>query len=250
MLKYQLSQIKLEGVSPVTKQPKFTLNLAIKVTFVTAIFGFLFAGIMIYSMFGVYSVLSKGRPAPWPWWWFKSSMRLVELAMCVTMSYVATQPFRYSNDVRSVSRKWNCNHVMFYFPCRRLCQCNERELSDDGLHWLDHQESFMDPSHPVPNDLGGYGMSQVMVEEAIPITVRMVDCHAAGTGCSGSTSCSGGGSGCTADGSCSRLGTSGSGRSASRPTSLLVTENGLVRSVSIPVDCEPLCGLADHCTRA
>ena len=94
MTRYQLSQIKLEGVTPITKTPKLTLNIAIRVTLVTAIFGLLFAGIITYSMFGVFSIFSDTVPKPWPWWFFKFSMRIVELAMCATMSYVATQPFR------------------------------------------------------------------------------------------------------------------------------------------------------------
>ena len=60
----------------------------------TAILGLLFAGIMIYAVFGVYSIFSDTAPEPWSWWTFKLCLRIIELAMCATMSYVATQPFR------------------------------------------------------------------------------------------------------------------------------------------------------------
>ena len=44
---------------------------------------------------------------------------------------------RYNSEIST--KKWNCSSVMFYFPCRRLCLCDEHELRDDGLHWIDNQ---------------------------------------------------------------------------------------------------------------
>ena len=221
MTKYQLYKIKLESVTPITKEPKLTLNIAIKVTFVTAIFGLLFSGIMTYSMFGVFSIFANDIPDPWPWWFFKFSMRIVELAMCATMVYVATQPFRYNSEV--TGKKWNLNSAMFYFPCRRIFQCDEQELKDDGLHWFS-SDLYADPTQPVPNDMSAFNINPILVEESIPITMRVHSSSKHTTG----TSCSDSNSGSNEKGvKCGSQ--SQQHQVASRPTSLLVKENGLVR---------------------
>ncbi|XP_064606717.1 uncharacterized protein LOC135471417 [Liolophura sinensis] len=82
--------------SSVTVKPsqKYTLSLAVKVTLGTAILGLVYIGLEMFGMFGVFGVFSQKVPEPWPWWGFEFGLRLVELFMCVTMSYIGTQPFR------------------------------------------------------------------------------------------------------------------------------------------------------------
>lgn len=63
-----------------------------KITFATAILGFVCCGLQLYSLFGVYSLYSKAvDPSPWPWWAFQTSFRLVEFCMACTIAYSVMQ---------------------------------------------------------------------------------------------------------------------------------------------------------------
>ena len=73
---------------------RYTLSTAIKVTFFTALCGLMTVGLELYAVAGVYNTFTWDRPEPWPWYLYHTVLRVLELAMCVTMSYVASQPFR------------------------------------------------------------------------------------------------------------------------------------------------------------
>ncbi|CAH1785186.1 unnamed protein product [Owenia fusiformis] len=129
-----LMKYKLQDVIPIRKPHKLTLGIAVKITFVTAIFGLICAILQIYAMAGVYSVFSQEIPQPWPWWGFQFAQRLTELAMCFTMSYVATQPFRYNKPKQRSSCKMFDSY--FFAPCCRICRGDSYDINEDlDLGW-------------------------------------------------------------------------------------------------------------------
>ena len=96
MNKYALK--KLGGSTKQNYKPenhKLTLSLGTIVTLISSILGLLTVVLLIYGMVDVYGVFEFGRvPEPWRWWGYHTTFRALELAICITVSYVATQPFR------------------------------------------------------------------------------------------------------------------------------------------------------------
>lgn len=77
------------------KPPKLTLSLGVKVTLVSSIFGLATVALLIYGMVDVYGVFNyKAQLRPWKWWAYHTAFRCLELAICITISFVAMQPFR------------------------------------------------------------------------------------------------------------------------------------------------------------
>ena len=114
---------KLNGsmISIQEKKPKqrYTIGLAVKVTFISALFGLACIGFELYGMFGVYGVMYSKKPLPWPWWTYHVIVRTMELLMCACVAYVAAQPLKYTQ----MKRKSNC--IMYCLPCKTLC-CQEK----------------------------------------------------------------------------------------------------------------------------
>lgn len=117
---------------------KYTLGLAVKITFISAFFGLAIAGFELYGMFGVYGILnSDTKPAPWPWWTYHTIVRGLELLMCVSIAYVASQPLRYR------IKKKTFDHKIYHYllPCS-ICCCpdsldqNETYNSTDSLDYV------------------------------------------------------------------------------------------------------------------
>ncbi|WAR25816.1 PRRT3-like protein [Mya arenaria] len=99
---------------------KYTFDLAVKITFASAFFGVAIVGFELYGMFGVYGVLKAGRkPEPWPWWTYHFIVRSLEILMCSSVAYVASQPLRYS------ARKDRGKMYPYFLPCSK-CFCNEK----------------------------------------------------------------------------------------------------------------------------
>ena len=209
MMRISLAKIKLDGVSPYTKPPKLTLNVAIKITLSTAIFGLLLAFLQIYGMVGVFSVFSDSVPNPWVWLAFNTSIRLTELSMCITMSYVATQPFRYNEDNKNEKRSRRWSGILYMAPCRRIFECDSASLHDDDLSWADL------PDHVNENEVDPHGTLDIS-EEATPMTAngRAVQAAAAAA---------------VAGQNEKDSGSKKSASLAARPASLLVSENGFIR---------------------
>ena len=122
-IKATTKEKKLNGamMSFQEKVPKqrYTIGLAVKVTFVSAVFGLGIIGSELYGMFGVYGVMHSNKPEPWPWWAYHTVVRTLELLMCSCVAYVAAQPFKYTNK----KSKRNC--CTYYLPCKLNC-CQEK----------------------------------------------------------------------------------------------------------------------------
>ena len=215
MMRLSLAKFKLDGISPITKAPRLTLNMAVKITLSTSIFGLILAGLQTYGIVGVYSIFSTDVPNPWTWLLFNTGMRLTELAMCITMSYVATQPFRYNpnNSKSDDSHSHSCfSNFIYMAPCRRIFECDSVSLHDDDLSWNDL---------PINGDLSQMDSNgaHVISEEATPMTANGRAAHAAAAAA-------------VANHNNEREGSSSSKRSskvAARPASLLVSDNGFIR---------------------
>lgn len=96
MNKYALKNMGASGKQNYKpERHKLTLSLATIVTLVSSILGLLTVILLIYGMADVYGVFEQDRVIePWKWWGYHTAFRTLELAICITVSYVATQPFR------------------------------------------------------------------------------------------------------------------------------------------------------------
>lgn len=140
---------------------KYTLGLAVKVTFISAFFGVAIAGFELYGMFGVYGILQSDRkPDPWPWWTYHTIVRSLEVFMCLTIAYVASQPLKYR-------MKKSMDHNIYHYclPCSMCCCPDKLDQGEtfgssvsldyvvtdtDHLSWLKKQRNKY-PSSPVPS---------------------------------------------------------------------------------------------------
>ena len=97
MNKYAMKKLGLPA-SKQNQKPehhKLTLSLGTILTLISSILGFLTVVLLIYGMADVYGVFEKTKtPEAWRWWGYHTAFRALELAICITMSYIATQPFR------------------------------------------------------------------------------------------------------------------------------------------------------------
>ncbi|XP_060587459.1 uncharacterized protein LOC132742969 [Ruditapes philippinarum] len=108
-----------------TKQ-RYTLCLAVKITFISAFFGVAIIGFELYGMFGVYGVLKfETKPDPWPWWTYHTIVRSLEILMCLGVAYVASQPLRYK-------MKKDINHKIYDYllPCSMCCCPNKLDQNE------------------------------------------------------------------------------------------------------------------------
>lgn len=134
---------------------RYTFGLAVKITFVCAFFGVAIVGFEMYGMFGVFGILQPNvKPQPWPWWSYHLIVRTLELLMCSSVSYVASQPLRYM--FRKDSRLYQ-----YLLPCN-VCCCNvsldrsydsstismENVSETDHLSWL--KKKNKKPNAPYP----------------------------------------------------------------------------------------------------
>ncbi|XP_052274698.1 uncharacterized protein LOC127874407 [Dreissena polymorpha] len=98
---------------------KYTFDRAVKITFASAFFGVAIVGFELYGMFGVYGVLrAVSKPEPWPWWTYHFIVRTLELLMCSSIAYVASQPLKYA------ARKDRNRLYPYLLPCN-MCCCND-----------------------------------------------------------------------------------------------------------------------------
>jgi hypothetical protein len=124
------------------KKPRVVMNLALKVTLITALLGFLNMGIHIYGMVDVMNVFTNAKPDPWPWWILHFTLRFTEIAMAALMLFVASQPFRYPNVVHDKDHaQWFDSY--YFISCFRICQFPAKDDSCHQLQMTAHQESLL-----------------------------------------------------------------------------------------------------------
>ena len=111
-----------------SERKRFTLSLAVKVTLLAAVFGLVTIVLEVYSIVNVYGILSDKQPDAWAWWIYHTALRLTECFMCLTMSYIASQPFRYSQKYT------RCICYVLCAPCVEMCSCNHSGVND-SLGW-------------------------------------------------------------------------------------------------------------------
>lgn len=160
-----LSQVSLTLDGSMLKPPRsrMMLSVAIKVNLVTAVLGIVCAGLQVYAMVVVYGFLVS-QPQPWPWWWLQFTMRIVELCMCVTMSYIATQPFRYQPTGAT-----SCFDSLYLIPCQRLCAPHSVEDGYEPSNRFVYFLKVLSPSNRKPSSDGqtaGEDVSRRQIERS------------------------------------------------------------------------------------
>ncbi|XP_022096084.1 uncharacterized protein LOC110982156 [Acanthaster planci] len=101
----------LYGISPFVKKPRNNWGSAIKVTLFTSFFGVAIGLLQLYGILVVYGPLGEKVPEPWSWVWYQLAFRICELVMCILMSYVATQPFRYTVNGTEIPMCMCCTNI-------------------------------------------------------------------------------------------------------------------------------------------
>ncbi|XP_076313482.1 uncharacterized protein LOC143226427 [Tachypleus tridentatus] len=132
MIRVTFTKLHIDGAKLPKKLPRPTLGLAVKVTFVTAIFGLMMTALQLYGIIRVYGVFVKNKPEPWPWWAYQLGCRILELAMCLTMSFIATQPMRHFE-----SSDGKCCNLLLWFPCNVFigCCCKGEEMDYEAYSY-------------------------------------------------------------------------------------------------------------------
>lgn len=106
---------------------KYTYGLAVKITFISAFFGVAIVGFEMYGIFGVFGILQPNfKPQPWPWWTYHLIVRTLELLMCTSVAYVASQPLRY------MARKDAGRLYQYLLPCNACCCSAKLDNSYDS----------------------------------------------------------------------------------------------------------------------
>lgn len=132
MNKYMLSRYSLS--SKHQHSHKFTLGVGVKVAFVSALFGVVTVALLIYGMVDVYGVFKYHEDVdPWKWFAYNTVFRALELCMCITVSFVATQPFRY------IYISYIIHVVPFARACRHCTVFSVYPL----IHLIDNLSVFM-----------------------------------------------------------------------------------------------------------
>ena len=111
---------------------KYRLGLAVKVTLVSSFFGLACVCFELYGMFGVYGLMRTDKPKPWPWWAYHTIVRCLEIAMCSSIAYVASQPLKYT-----YKKKYKDKVCLKALPCRYLCCADLSTHRDEASMSMD-----------------------------------------------------------------------------------------------------------------
>ena len=142
---------------------RLTLSLGIKVTLLSAILGTVCACLQAYAALGVFGVFSKETPQPWPWWGYQTSIRFIEFFFCVTMIYVATQPFKYHS-------KYDCGFWFYFSSCIQLCQIKSVWNTSNDPGWNELDDAITNT--PITKN-GGRKEIKAAGYEIIPLTITL-----------------------------------------------------------------------------
>ena len=111
--KLKETQKQLQSFEPSRSQAssRQSRNNTLKVTKITvlgSLLGCVCCALQLYSVVGVYGSYSKVvDPAPWPWFVFQTSFRVVELALAGTIVYAVLQPSRSG-----------ARNLLWFRPCK------------------------------------------------------------------------------------------------------------------------------------
>ncbi|XP_022257877.1 uncharacterized protein LOC111089519 [Limulus polyphemus] len=95
MVRAALTRLHIEGAQLPRRLPKSNLCLAVRLTTVTAVFNALLVALHMFGIIYVYDVFRTEKPELWTWWGYQLGCRLLELLICLTISFVVTLPMRH-----------------------------------------------------------------------------------------------------------------------------------------------------------
>ncbi|XP_076369843.1 uncharacterized protein LOC143256462 [Tachypleus tridentatus] len=94
MVRVALTRLHIEGAQLPRRLPKSNLCLAVRLTTVTAVFNALLVALHMFGIIYVYDVFRTEKPELWAWWGYQLCARLLELLVCLTISFIVTLPMR------------------------------------------------------------------------------------------------------------------------------------------------------------
>ncbi|GIX85948.1 uncharacterized protein CEXT_271961 [Caerostris extrusa] len=138
MIRLTFTKMHIDGAQLPKKLPKPTLGLAVKLVLICS---FIQIALFFLSPYGM--VFLRGLfpitevPNPWFWWGYQLSCRILELMLCATLSFVATQPLKHYeiDDNRFCS-------ILMWFPCSSFAECFEKE---EIVDFEAHSDNYANP---------------------------------------------------------------------------------------------------------
>ncbi|KFM72451.1 hypothetical protein X975_11088, partial [Stegodyphus mimosarum] len=138
MIRLTFTKLHIDGAQLPKKLPKPTLGLAVKLVLVTSILQLMLCSIIPFGMIFLQGLfIEMKRPDPWLWWGYHLSCRILELMMCGTMSFIATQPQKHFEigDNRFCS-------ILMWFPCSTFADCFTKE---EVVDFEAHSDNYANP---------------------------------------------------------------------------------------------------------
>ncbi|PRD36132.1 UNVERIFIED_CONTAM: hypothetical protein NCL1_09547 [Trichonephila clavipes] len=138
MIRLTFTKMHIDGAQLPKKLPKPTLGLAVKLVLVSSFIQLLLFFLSPYAMVFLRGLFPGMEvPNPWFWWGYQLTCRILELVMCATMSFVATQPLKHFeiNDSRFCS-------ILMWFPCSSFAECFRKE---EVVDFEAHSDNYANP---------------------------------------------------------------------------------------------------------
>lgn len=161
MIRLTFTKLHIDGAQLPKKLPKPTLSLAVKLVLLSAVLQLLLCFLSPYAIVFLRG-LFPGATArnPWFWWGYQLTCRILELLMCATMSFVATQPLKHYEigDGRFCS-------VLMWFPCSSFSECLRKE---DIVDFESHSDNYANPHGLTGDGLNATANSRRLQTNSLP----------------------------------------------------------------------------------
>uniref|UniRef100_H3B968 Proline-rich transmembrane protein 3/4 domain-containing protein n=1 Tax=Latimeria chalumnae TaxID=7897 RepID=H3B968_LATCH len=119
------------------------LQSSSRVMVVSSVFGVLCCGLQVYAVLWLYGILGKKREFSWSWWFLQFWYRIFELAMCFSMSFVASYAF--------CQQRGRSDHTCWTKVVQYFCNYSKTEAPEYPNNCYDWASSPQDK--PANNDI-------------------------------------------------------------------------------------------------
>ncbi|XP_064483397.1 uncharacterized protein LOC135396387 [Ornithodoros turicata] len=123
MIRLTFTKLHIDGAELPRRLPRPTLATSVKVALITAVLALVMTVLQTYGLVSIYRVPPQLKPDYWCWWGFHFASRILEIAMCVTMLYIASQPTKHhENSDDTTPSYWN--------PCNAFRRNRNKDVPD------------------------------------------------------------------------------------------------------------------------
>ncbi|XP_015929304.1 uncharacterized protein [Parasteatoda tepidariorum] len=138
MIRVTFTKMHIDGARLPKKLPRPTLGLAVKLVLMVAIFQIILCSLVPYTVLFLQGLLPKvTTPTPWLWWSYQLSCRILELMICATISFIATQPLKHFEVDNNAF-----HNILMCFPCNSFGNCSQ---SAEIIDFEAHSDNYANP---------------------------------------------------------------------------------------------------------